>query len=344
MRRRIVILIGILCLGIAFSAQAETYQIATVPWAGWSPVHVAQAKGFWKEAGVEVRVFNVADPMEVLQLFQEGLVDMAFAMMGTAVGHYMNGIPLVIVAETNWSHGGDKIIVKKAQAPAQLAQKPIGVYFNVPSVTFFLHQYLASEGIKLADTRILEMAPDLLADHFIAGQLGTIVCYDPHALRAVRQGNGRVVATSASYEGCIPEGMMMLRKRFESVPQADLTAIFQGWIQAVQWCQDPDNWKEYMQILNQQTFKGMAPYSETDLKAMVAAVRIHDPRRQLERNIHRGGLHRYLKEMHAFLSANGMLKKDFSPKALFENEAIVQALKAVVSAPAPAPQPERSAQ
>lgn len=339
MRRRMVILIGILCLAVAFSAQAETYQIATVPWAGWSPVHVAQAKGFWKEAGVDVKVFNVADPMEVLRLFKDGLVDMAFAMVGTAVGHYMNGIPLVIVAETNWSHGGDKIIVKAGQPVETLVKKPIGIYFNVPSVTFFLHQYLASEGIKLSDTRILEMAPDLLADHFIAGQLGTIVCYDPHALRAVRQGNGQVVATSASYEGCIPEGVMMLRKRFASVPQADLAAIFGGWIRAVQWSQDPDNWAEYMQILNQQTFKGMPPYSEADLKAMVAAVRIHDPRRQLERNIDGGGLQRYLKEMHAFLSANQMLKKDFSPQALFENDAIVQALKAVV----PPPDPERSA-
>ena len=307
-------------------AHARTYKLGVVPWAGWSPTHVADANGFWKEQGIDVKVFNFPNNMATNAALQNKLIDIGFDMIGTAIGLYLEGLPIVIIAETDWSHGGDKIIVKKDLDAARLKGMPIGVYLNQPSVTYFINYYLSSISLKLSDVRIVEMETDVLADKFIAGLFKIIVSYDPDALYAERKGNGKVVATSATYEGCIPEGMMVLEDNLKTIPQDDLVKIFKGLLKAVEWSQDPVNWKEYMEILNTHTFRGHDPYSEEDLREMVAAVRIHDPTGLLERNRDGGGLQTYLNDLKAFLISNKMLKKDFNPDEIFNNTAIIEAL------------------
>ncbi|MDM8525834.1 ABC transporter substrate-binding protein [Desulfococcaceae bacterium HSG8] len=311
-------------------AHARTYKIAIVPWAGWSPANVAEAKGFWKEEGVDVKVAITPNLQQAITLLKNKVIDIKFNMIGSAVGLYMEGMPLRIIAETNWSHGGDKIIVKKELDTNAFKAKPIGVYLNKPSVTYFLNQYLSSIGIRLSETRVIEMEVDDMADHFIQGRFGIIVCYDPVTLRAVKQGNGKVVATSATYQGCIPEGMMGLEDVVKNIPQEDLLKILRGWVRAVRWSQDPANWKAYTDILNNHTFKADKPYSDGELREMVGSVRIHNPGAQLERNQNNGGLHTYLKNLKAFLIENNMLKKDFNPEKIFDNRAMVTVLEEFV--------------
>lgn len=324
--KRTLVLSVIFVLILSGMAHARTYKIGVVPWAGWSPAHVADVKGFWEEQGIDVKVFNFASNMATNTALQNKRIDIGFDMIGTAIGLYLEGLPVVVIAETDWSHGGDKIIVKKDLEVADLKGKPVGVYLNQPSVAYFLNQYFTTIGLKISDVRMVEMETNVLADKFIAGLFKITVSYDPDALRAEREGNGNVVATSATYAGSIPEGMMALEDNLKSIPKEDLIKILKGWVKAATWTQDPVNWKEYMEILNTHTFKDDAPYSETDLQDMVAAVRIHEATRLLERNQDSGGLYTYLNNLKAFLAANNMLKKNFNPEEIFDNSAIVEAL------------------
>ncbi len=327
--KRLAVWTLVLGLMVAGSAQAKTYKIAVVSWAGWSPCHVADAKGFWESEGVDVRVLTTTDPLQTLSLFNQQLVDLAFDMIGSVVALRMDGTPVSIVVETDWSHGGDKIIVKKDADAAKFKNLPIGVYFNAPSVLYFLGQYLQTVGIRISDTRIIEMESDTLSDNFINGRLSAIVNYDPAAIRAVREGNGKMVATSATYEGSIPEGIFGLDEVLATIPPEDITGILKGWIRAAEWVQSPDNWEEYMQILNTRTFPNDPPYSENDLRAMVDAVRIHDLQMLFERNRTGGGLHEYLRNLKTFLKENQMLKKDFDVADIFDNAAIMDAVGVV---------------
>jgi NitT/TauT family transport system substrate-binding protein len=324
--KRIIFLTMIFVLAFASMAYARTYKIGVVPWVGWSAAHVADAKGFWKEQGIDVKVFNFPSNMAVHTALKNKRIDIGFDMLGTAVGLYLEGVPVVIIAETDWSHGGDKIIVKKDLDAADLKGKPVGVYLNQPSVGYFLNHYLSTIGIKISDVRMVEMETSVLADKFIAGLFNIIVSYDPDALRAEREGDGKVVATSATYEGCIPEGMLVLQDNLETISKEDLAKIFKGWVKAAEWTQDPANWKEYMEILNTHTFKEDDPYSERDLQEMVAAVRIHDATTLLERNRDDGGFQAFLKDFRAFLVSNNLLTKNFEPKEIFNNTTFVEVL------------------
>lgn len=324
--KRIALLTFVFCLMAANLAYARIYKIAVGSWAGWSPCHVADAKGFWESEGVDVRVLTTADPLQTLPLFNQKLVDLAFDMLGSVVALRMEGTLVSIVLETDWSHGGDKIIVKKDADASKFKNLPVGVYFNVPSVLYFLGQYLQTVGISLSDTRIIEMEADTLSDNFINGRFSAIVNYDPAAIRAVREGNGKLAATSATYKGSIPEGIFAFDEVLKTIPSKDMVGILKGWIRAAEWIKYPDNWKEYMEILNTRTFPNNPPYSESDLKAMVDAVRIHDRKMLFERNRNGGGLIAYLNDLKIFLKENQMLKKDFDAAAMFKNAAILEAL------------------
>ncbi len=102
----------------------------------------------------------------------------------------MDGVPLTLIGETDWSNGGDKIITKQNIKIEQLKGGKIGVYLNKPSVTFFLNKFLVQNQIRLSDVGIIELEPEAMTDNFISGRLKVIVNYNPQALRAERKGNG----------------------------------------------------------------------------------------------------------------------------------------------------------
>ncbi len=317
---------GLFCLTPG-SLFARTYKIGMIHWIAYSPLNVAEKKKYWDDEGIAVKLINFDSNQELNSALEQGNIDLALDMMGSWVGMYMQGIPLTLIAETDWSFGGDKIIAKKDLNLYALKGRTIGVYLNQPSVLFFLNRYLNRSHVKLSDVRIIEQEPEALADSFIKGRFRLIVDYDPQALRAMRDGGGHVVATSASFQGCIPEGFVARTDRLRTIPKQVLAGIYRGWIRAVKWSKNADNWPEYRRILNTGTFKGEQPYSDSDLKEMLNSVSIHDVQTQLARNRNGGGFHTYLQELRLFLKENNMLKIDYDPQKIFDNQVIVEVLQ-----------------
>jgi len=325
--RRIMLWVMVFVAIFAGIAQARTYKVGMIHWIAYSPLNVADVKGMWKNLGVDVEVVNFGSNQELNGALENKRIDIALDMLGSWVGMYQDGIPLTIIGETDWSNGGDKIIAKNDVDMSSIKGSTIGVYLDKPSVTYFLSQYLGANSLKLSDVKVIEVEPEAMADNFIAGRFKVIVNYDPQALRSEREGNGKVVATSATYPGCIPEGFVARTDTLQSIPKEDLSKIFKGWVQGVRWVKDPANWDEYRTILNTKTFEGEKPYSDQDLKEMINSVSIHDAKTQLGRNRDGGGLQGYLKNLGEFLADSGLLKKDFKPEDIFDNKVIVEVLQ-----------------
>lgn len=304
----------------------RTYRIATVAWIGWSPLHVAAEKGFWNTQGIDVSVISYDDPIVILEAIKAGKIDFAMDMAGSLVGIYMEGEAVVAIAETNWSHGGDKIIVKQGHSLEAHRGDVIGVFLHQPSCLYFLNRYLEQRKLHLSDFRVVEINPRDLSAQFIAGRLPAIVNYDPWATLAVRDGNGEILATSADFEGSIPECLWAYRQTLEETPDNDIHRILRGWIRAVRWMKNPAHQTEYLQILKHTTFAQETALTPADLTAMMSEVRIHDPEAMIERNRRGGGLDSYLDSVEAFLRENHLLKRDVSPQELFDNRYIMHVL------------------
>lgn len=318
--------IVIVLLSACVPTDQAHYKIAVVPWAGWSPVHVAEAMGFWRELGVDVEVVNLASNIEMNQALMAGDVAIQFDMLGSAVGRYQEGHPVVIIAETDWSDGGDKIIAKKGLSLIAHKHNTVGVYLDEPSLSYFLNCYLSTHGLQVADFTLQQETPEDGLAMFVDGKFKILMAYDPFATGAVENGEGEIVATSADYPGSVPEGMLMLQATYQQTPKADLEKIIRGWARAVAWSAEPSNWQQYQQILNERTFAGDKPRSEAELKKLLSEVRIHSPQQMFERNKKDGATEAFLNDMRLFLEANHMLKRDFSPGQIFFNEVVQDAL------------------
>lgn len=322
----IVIFLGILFL-MPMTAICRQYRIATVAWIGWSPLHVAQDRGFWKEQGIDVKVMNYDDPIVILEAIKAEKIDLAMDMVGSLVGLYMKGVPVLALAETNWSDGGDKIIVRNGTRLEEYTGHTIGVFLHQPSCLFFLDRYLKTKNLQLSNFRIVEINSHDLSAQFVAGRLPIIVNYEPWAGQAVRDGNGLVLASSADFKGCIPECMWGYKPVVNGIPETDIQMILKGWIKAVEWMKNTDNQVAYYRILGHQTFSGQRNLTSEDYTRMLDAVAIHGSVQLLERNKRSGGLEKYLEELKLFLNENGMLKKDYHPGDIFNNRYIMAVLK-----------------
>ncbi len=306
---------------------SRPYRIATVEWIGWSPLQVAKDKGFWKEQGIAVEPVIYDDPSVILEAIKAKRIDFAMDMVGSLIGIYMKGESVVILAETNWSHGGDKIIIQKGRELEDCKGKPLGVFLNLPSCLFFLGQFLQTRDMSVSDFRIVELKPEDLTAQFIAGRLPVILNYDPHNEQAIREGNGRVLATSADYEGCIPECIWIYEERLKGILAEDIQKVLKGWIKAIQWIHESDNWEEYQRIVNEKTFIDHEPFSELELKKLYKAVRIHSLQKLSVQNQDEGGLYAYLNELNIFLKKNRLLYRDFDAHQIFNNDFIMNVLQ-----------------
>jgi len=325
--RHIISFFMIFLMIFSVQAQARTYRVGMIAWIAYSPLNVADTQGIWKKLGVDVEVINFGSNQELNSALENKRIDIALDMIGSWVGMQQSGVPLTILGETDWSYGGDKIIAKKGLDLSALKGQSIGVYLNQPSVTYFLSKYLQQQSLNLSDVKVVELEPEAMADNFIAGRFNVIVNYDPQALRAIEKGNGVVAATSASWDGIIPEGFVAHTENYKTIDQQDLVKIFKGWAQAVAWSKDPANWATYQQIINEKTFPVDDAFSEQDLKGMLDAVRIHDREKALAANQKGGGLDAYLSALKTFLKENGALKLDFEPATLADTKAYLQGLE-----------------
>lgn len=304
----------------------KQYKIATVAWIGWSPLHVASERGFWRDQGVDLSVIHYDDPTVILEAIKAGKIDFAMDMAGSLVGIFMKGEPVRAIVETNWSHGGDKIIVKVGDRLESHKKAPLGVFLLQPSCLFFLDRYLNTIDLTISDFRIIEINSRDLTAQFIAGRLPAIVNYEPWATYALKRGNGEVLATSADFAGCIPEVMWGYQSVLEKIPVKDIYGIIKGWITAVQWINDPVNRAAYYQILKERTFEGDITLTQKDFSSMLNNVRIHDPGMLYERNRDDGGLEKYLTNLHFFLEQHHIMTRDFTPRDIFDNRYILEVL------------------
>lgn len=335
MLNRLLIVVALLVLAASFESCAEStvstqpiivYRVGMVQWAAFSPLNVADVKGFWKDQGLNVVVDNYAVNSDLNNNLDNGKIDFALDMIGSWVDLRLQGKPITVIGETDWSNGGDKIIIKNGMTPASLQSQKFGIYLKLLSVENFVAKYLAANGLAMSDFNIVqEDDPKVLANKFINSEYNITANYDPEAQRATDLGYGTVAATSRDYPGCIPEGFAVRTNRLANIPQDDLVKFFTGWIKAVQWSQDSAHWAEYKTILNSKTYPG-SNYSDAELRGFMANVKVHNKADQLEANKTGGALYDYLTGLNTFAQSNGFAGKSFTPAEVFDNTAIVKAL------------------
>jgi ABC-type nitrate/sulfonate/bicarbonate transport system substrate-binding protein len=291
------------------------------PWIAWSPTHVAEATGIWKDLGVSVQVINQIGEEEHLLAVTHRQVDLSIDMIGNLVGMHQDGVDVTILAELDWSHGGDKIMGRTDKPLA--AGTVIGVYHKAPAVLMFADAFLRSKQLQLSDVTITQHEPADLSGLFIGQRLDVVLTYDPYSAE-ITNASGVILGTTADFPGCMPEGLGGRSDVIAAIPKEDLQKICLGLIKAREWMDDPANWAAYLRILNERTFQ--EPVPEAEIKEMLTNVRIHRRAELIERNRPGSGLHAFLGQLRQMMEKNQLLERDFTSEALIDTSAIMAAL------------------
>ncbi len=276
------------------AAVPDTIRIGSMPWVGWAALDVAEDQGIWEDLGLTVEVVHFANSYLMHDAMFIGELDLALSMLGQIIHVHHEMKPVVMLGQTNWSHGGDVLMVQPGfdviTAPAQT---PLGIYVEGAALPYFVDLALARAGASLENFRLVLIHQEDLVPQFKAGRIKAGLFFGPYALDVAAAG-GVALATSADFPGCIPEGMYAFSDHYQDIGHDKVVVIFRGWIRAVAWLKDPANQGEFFRILRERTLGGMGTFSDADLKTMLDAVRPHGPAALKSLNLEGGATEKFL--------------------------------------------------
>ncbi len=182
-------------------------RIGLVPWIGWSRAQVAEVKGFFKEAGVEVeqKVFQTVTEVNTALLAKQ--VDLAWLVAGDLVVLSEQDPTLKFLFASDYS--GDKvdaIVGSGIASPADVKGKKLARE-DVPYEIVFTAKYLESIGLTTKDVEIISLpVPDATAA-MATGKVDIVTSYEPFISKALKERADSKILFSAKGTNIIVNGL-----------------------------------------------------------------------------------------------------------------------------------------
>ncbi len=143
--------------GCGQSPTALTVGLGYIPSVQFAPFYLAQQRGFYREANVEVTFENKIDP-DLVTLVGQGAIDVGVADGTSVIPAVSQKIPIKYIATIYGTY--PSIVFAKASAgittAADLAGKKIGIPGKYGSSWFMLQALLGSAGLTPDDVEIVE--------------------------------------------------------------------------------------------------------------------------------------------------------------------------------------------
>jgi NitT/TauT family transport system substrate-binding protein len=236
MKRTLIIVLLLVSLLVISCAPAqdvpersgEVMKVAYEMWPGTYWVQIADSKGWFEEAGLNVELTFDAnnDFVASERALADGELDANQLVLYDLLKFRLEGKDLVTVVASDHSFGGDQIIVHSDVIDiASLKGKRVGV--NQDSFQeFLLATALKRNGLTLDDIIIIPAKAEDV-DKFINGEVDALVTWEPHASEA-RENGGRSIFDSSEVPGLIYVGITFHRSFIEQRPQ-DVQAYVNVW-------------------------------------------------------------------------------------------------------------------
>lgn len=187
------------------------------------PLYVAEAEGYFKEAGLATRLVDCVGGHVCIRLVFDGSAQIATASDSVVMFQSFERDDYVVLGTLVTTDNDVKLIGRKdagIAAPGQLAGKRIG-FVHGASSQFFLDSYLLLHGVDPRSLRLVELQPDQMAEALRSAQVDAVAIWEPFAYAAVdaMKGGATVLPHSGAYK--LTFNLITLR-RFASANDSDL--------------------------------------------------------------------------------------------------------------------------
>jgi len=236
-------------LFISSVAQAAPLKIGYSDWPGWVAWQVAIEKGWFKEAGVDVK-FDWFDYSASMDAFAAGKIDAVTVTNGDALVTAAGGAKNVMIIVTDYSNGNDMIVGKPGiKTLKDLKGKKIGLELGLVEHLLLLNG-LEKVGLKETDVAIVNTPTNNTPQALASGDLAAIGAWQPNSGEAMKRVPGaKPIYTSADEPGLIYDVLTVSPSSLSS-RRADWEKVVKVWGKVVTYINDPKTQPDAVKIMS----------------------------------------------------------------------------------------------
>ena len=231
------------------SQAAEALKIAYSDWPGYVAWQVAIEKGWFKEAGVDVK-FDWFDYGASMEAYGAGKMDAVMVTNGDALVTSSGGAKNVMMLVLDYSNGNDMIVAKPGiKSLKDLKGKKIGLETGFVEHLMLLNA-LEKAGLKESDITIVNTKTNETPQALASGDLAAIAAWQPSSGEAMKRVPGaKAIYTSAQAPGLIYDVLAVTPASLSS-RKADWAKVATVWGRVVAYVNDPKTQPDAVKIMS----------------------------------------------------------------------------------------------
>ncbi len=211
----------------------EPLRIGTNPWPGYEFLHLAQEKGYYKEAGLDVRLVEFSSLADCRRAYERGQID----GMGTTVIEVLQArdhssrSPQIVQA-VDYSDGADVILGRPGlNSGKNLVGKRIGVELASLGI-YVLARGLDNFALSLTEVETVSLDQISMEEALKKGEIDAAVTYPPFSINLQRDGNFPTLFSTKSIPGEVIDVIAVEQKICEE-RKAEVAALIKCFQRAV---------------------------------------------------------------------------------------------------------------
>lgn len=234
-------------------------------WPGKYFVEIAEKKGWFKDAGLNVELTDVrADYFGSLVDTVDGKYDGSDFYLYDFIQYKAGGSDLVVVLNPDISFGADALVAKpEIMKVMDLKGKTIGLPKG-SNEEYGLSVVLERSGLKLKDVIIKDMPGEELGRAFINGEVDAIFTWEPFVSEVLTKGAGHKLFDSSEIPGLMPV-VFAFHQKFINERPGDVQAFVNVWDRTVKFMKEnPDEANQIIADIYNVTPKEIADFISID--------------------------------------------------------------------------------
>jgi ABC-type nitrate/sulfonate/bicarbonate transport system substrate-binding protein len=161
-----------------------------------APLIVAQEKGYFRDAGVDVELRYFPTGGDTIAAFVGGSIHMGSSGSTPTTNLRSRPFPVKIVSRISDISGAQQLIVKRGvKNLEELYGKKIGLMRGTASDALF-SSIVKGYGLDASKFEVVNMGPTEMLQGFVRGAVDAVSLWEPHSTRARKTGNGKVLVSA----------------------------------------------------------------------------------------------------------------------------------------------------
>jgi NitT/TauT family transport system substrate-binding protein len=228
---------------------AEPLKIGYSDWPGWVAWQVAIDKGWFKQAGVDVK-FEWFDYSASMDAFSAGKIDAVTVTNGDALVTGAGGAKSVMILLTDYSNGNDMIIGKPGiKSLKDLKGKKVAVEVGLVEHLLLLNG-LKKAGLKETDVTLVNAKTNEMPQVLASGDVAAVGAWQPIAGQAIKGLPGsKPLLTSADEPGLIYD-VLTVSPASLAAHKGDWAKVVKVWDKVVSYIEDPKTQPDAVKIMS----------------------------------------------------------------------------------------------